>query len=43
MQGRGMAKELLRSLERYAANNGIPTLSCKIRLLVQEISNYINH
>ncbi|WP_368997733.1 hypothetical protein [Caldifermentibacillus hisashii] len=22
MQGRGMAKELLRSLERYAANNG---------------------
>ncbi|WP_311315806.1 GNAT family N-acetyltransferase [Caldifermentibacillus hisashii] len=34
MQGRGMAKELLRSLERYAVNNGIPTLSCRVRLSV---------
>jgi ribosomal protein S18 acetylase RimI-like enzyme len=29
-----MAKELLRSLERYAVNNGIPTLSCRVRLSV---------
>lgn len=33
-QGQGIAKKLVNYLEKYAKNKGIPTLKCKVRMML---------